>query len=371
MKKLCKKPVVSIVVVNHNGKGYLKDCFDSLLNLDYPKDKLELIMVDNCSQDGSVDFIKKYYPGTIVVENEVNNYCRANNLGIKQTKSDFVALLNNDTKVERSWLEELIKIIGQDEKIATVGSKVLFIDGKINSTGHVELPKYYWADRGFKELEIGQYNKVEEVDSVSGAACLFRRKYLETIGLFDEDFQMFLEDVDISIRLKNRGWKIIYCPDSIVYHVFHGTAGYDKVNFYTERNRLLLLAKHYPQKLADALFGNGYFTVLNNKTESIKILNDVFTKLVKHNNIETISPLFQSIFESLNKILNLEKHHLIKQKNSLEYLISQKDEEISQGKCLLKQKDTEIDNLKEKRDAKILDLRNKISQIYQPITKIN
>jgi hypothetical protein len=131
-------PSVSIIVVNYNGKRFLEECFDSIFSLSYPKEKLEVILVDNGSTDGSLDLVKDKYPNVLIIQNTVNNYCKANNLGIASSKGKYVALLNNDVKVEKNWLIELIKIMERDERIGAVMGKVLFPDGKIQSTGHYE-----------------------------------------------------------------------------------------------------------------------------------------------------------------------------------------------------------------------------------------
>ncbi len=182
-------PLVSIITVNYNGKHFLKDCFESLYNLNYPKDKLEIFMVDNGSKDNSIDYVKENFPNLNIIINNENNYTKANNLGIRASKGEYIAFINNDVRVDKNWLIELIKVVEIDTNIAGAGSKILFLDGKINSSGHLELPNYYWADRGFKEEDIGQYNETTEVKSITGAACLYKSEYLKKIGLFDEDLE--------------------------------------------------------------------------------------------------------------------------------------------------------------------------------------
>ncbi len=272
-------PFVSIIAVNYNGKRFLKTFFDSISSLNYPKAKLEAIFIDNGSQDDSIGFVKKHYPKTIIIENSVNNYCRSLNLGIEKSKGEFIALLNNDMKVEKRWLMELVKVAEQDCKITSVGSKILFMDGKINSVAHRTLPDFYWTDYGFKEDDIGQYDKIGEVDSICGGAVLHRRKSLIEAGCYDEDFNMYLEDVDISIRLKKLGWKLFYCPKSIAYHEFHGTASDELVESCIEKNRLLFIAKHYPEKIGEELAGKGYFSIhtnINNRNDIYNVLPLVF-----------------------------------------------------------------------------------------------
>jgi GT2 family glycosyltransferase len=129
-------PQVSIITVNFNGKKYLKRFFDSLFKLNYPKDKLKVIFVDNLSTDNSVAMVRKNYPQVKVISNDVNNYCKANNLGIRASATELVALVNNDTKMDKDWLMELVRVISQDRKIACVGGKILNMKGVIQNAGH-------------------------------------------------------------------------------------------------------------------------------------------------------------------------------------------------------------------------------------------
>ncbi|MFH0826898.1 MAG: glycosyltransferase, partial [Candidatus Omnitrophota bacterium] len=272
-------PFVSIVTVNYNGKQLLKNCFDSLSGLDYPKDRLEIFMVDNASRDGSVDYVKKQYSNVQVLKNNINNYCKANNLGIVNSKGEYVAFLNNDTKVDQGWLMELIKVINSDQEVGAVGSKILYMDGKIQSAGHIEYPNYYWADRGRLEEDGKQYNKIEEVSSISNCSALYRRKAIAQAGTFDEDFNMYMEDVDMAFRLRHKGWKILFVPKSIIYHALHGTKQKsEEKDYFITRNRLLFIVKHYPEKLAESISGFGQIIEFSN-ADFQKILASISNKL--------------------------------------------------------------------------------------------
>jgi GT2 family glycosyltransferase len=352
---------------------------ESLSSIDYPKRCLEIILVDNCSTDGSVDLIKDKFSNVKIISNEVNNYCRANNLAIKKARGEFICLVNNDVKFDKNWLSELIKAMLNDKKAGAASSKILFEDGLIQSTGHYRFPNFYWADRGFREQDLGQYEKAEEIKSLSHCACIYRKKCLLDVGALDEDFNMFVEDVDMSIRAGKMGWRLYYVPTSRVYHKFHGTASEDKVAFLCERNRLLLVAKHFPKDLSPALFGKGYFTILNDKNELIKVLPDVFTKLLKEHSRERIIPLLPEIFESFEQILGKEKDHLIKEYYNLKKRITDQDNLISHKEKLIasnintiheqeKKIQAERDLVKEK-DTIVAEVSNeiaaKISQLSQ------
>lgn len=360
-----KIPLVNFITVNYNGSAYLKPLFESLQNLDYPKDRIEVTMVDNGSKDDSVEFVKKYFPDVRILINGTNNYCLANNLGIRQAKGKYIALINNDLTLDKLWLKEILKIMEQDEIIGAATGKILFPDGKLQSTGHCEFPNSYWCDRGFKEEDRNQYDALLEIPSISNCATIYRRSCLLDTGPLDEDFNMFLEDVDISIRAKEKGWRLIYVPTGIAHHKFHGSIEDEKANFYLERNRLFLIAKHYPQKLNDALFGKGYFNVSeDNKPDQSMQLNTIIpqlaNKLFKHHSKESVLPVLEGLFNNFKKMIDFDKHRLVQR---LDYEMNKsvkKDEAIQ---SLNKNLDLQYINIES--------LSNEIRQRDQQLQNIN
>ncbi|MFH1783007.1 MAG: glycosyltransferase [Candidatus Omnitrophota bacterium] len=345
-----KLPLIDVVTVNFNGKKHLKPLFKSLSNLNYPKERMHIIMVDNGSTDGSVEYVKKSYSNVKIVRNDLNNFCKANNIAIKQSKAEFVALVNNDTVVDKNWLIELVKVAQLDNRIGVVTSKILFLDGRLQGAGHVALPNFYWADRGFREKDKGQYDEVEELSSVSHCSVLYRRKCLNDDGLLDEDFEMYMEDMDMSIRMRSKEWKMFYAPKSVVYHKVHGTATEAEVCYFCERNRLLLIAKHYPDRLATELYGKGYFTTLNSKKDVASMLSSVFIKLLKSHNNNVVLSLTTELFTELDKILNLEKDDLLKQLEMLRDSISEKERLISEKDGFIQARSGELPTLKQELD---------------------
>ncbi|MCM8797108.1 MAG: glycosyltransferase [Candidatus Omnitrophica bacterium] len=354
-------PKVSIIIVNRNGKHFIKDCFDSLLMLQYPGEKPEVIMVDNDSHDGSLHFVKRNYPRVKTIACKDNNYCRSLNLAIQASSADFVVTLNNDTRVDAHWLTELMVVALKDKKIAGVGSKILFFDGKINSVAHKALPNYYWSDFGFQDADRGQFNTMAEVESICGASSLYRKACLEEVGLFDEDFEMYIEDVDLNMRLRNKGYKIYYAPKSIVHHKYHGTAGDDFTVFHVERNRLLFIAKHFPDRLGEALMGSGYFTVpesLDRERDIYNVLPQVLAKLYRHHQTE-FTRYFPDLCAGLKRIANLEKDRLIQfvEKERERYAHSQADiatlQKLSkEQETLLREKGLELNQIQNELNAK-------------------
>ncbi len=316
-------PLVSIVVVNYNGRKYLKKCFGALLKLNYPGNKIEILMVDNCSDDDSVNFVKKNFPKVKILKNDINNYARANNLGAKKAKGDFIAFINNDVQVHRNWLVELINVMHREKRLGIAGGKILFIDGRIYSTGHEEYPNFYWGDRGFRHEDKGQYEHIEEVPSLCGAAVLFRKSCLDEIGLFDEDFIMYLEDVDICFRCSKNKWKVLYVPKSIAKHHFRGTSRAELVRYFSERNRLLLITKHFPMQLGEALYGKGYFTGGENNIYDIFPL--IFKKLLESQSMDAIKANLPVIFKNIQNISVLEKSILMDEIGKFKDIITHKE----------------------------------------------
>ncbi len=139
-------------------------------------------MVDNCSKDDSVRYIEKHYPEVKIIKSDINNYCHSNNLAINKAKGKHVALINNDIKADKYWLKELVSVMESDRTIGAVGSKILFMDGRIQSVGHDEHPDFYWIDRGFWEKDKRQYDRIREVSSICACAVLYRKECLEDVG---------------------------------------------------------------------------------------------------------------------------------------------------------------------------------------------
>ena len=307
-----KQPLVSIITVNYNGKKLIGECLDSLFSMNYPKNKFEVIVVDNHSSDNSVKFIKANYKKVNIIENELNNYCQACNRGIRKAKGEFICLLNNDVKVKKDWLWELIKVMKRNNAIGAVTGKLLKEDGTIQNAGLYELPNFYWEERGAGK-ENKRYNTITEVDAISGACVLYRRKALGQVGLLDEDFVMFGEDVDMSFRLKKKRWKLIYVPKSVAYHKLHGSCDEKFARDFIERNRLLFIAKHYPFKLTDALLGSGHFIINEENKNSGRLFDlmpDVFMKLSTEHGQQAIKKVIKNLFGELKKIVNYENKKL-------------------------------------------------------------
>jgi len=302
-----KLPSVSVIIPSHNGKHLLKKCLPSLRKLDYPQERVEIIVVDNASRDGTEAFLGNSGYSVKTIQSGVNHYCLAINLGLNAASGDYAALLNNDTEVDPKWLRELVNVIHKNPKVGAVGSKVLLRDGTIHTTGHYEQPNFHWGDRGFQEEDKGQYETVKEVPSLCGVAILFRKACIEDVGQFDERFVAYYEDVDYSLRCIQKGWKLVYVPKSIVHHDFHATAskleqgGMPFSRYYTERNRLLLLAKHSPDKLPEAISTFSHFYV----EKDYRVLYDslpVILSVLFDNPPHDLQTILERLFVNLRRI---------------------------------------------------------------------
>jgi hypothetical protein len=248
------KPRVSVIVLNWNGKHFLEKCLDSLLNQDYTN--FEVLLVDNGSTDGSVEFVKeKFGKNTnlkVIALKKNYGFSKGNNIGIKYAQGDYVIILNNDTVVKPNWLIELVSVMESDAKIGAAQSRLLSLADKrtIDSAG--DFVDYYGLSirRGsWGEEDKGQYDRIEEIFSARGAALIVRSKILVEIGAFDADFFLSYEDMDLYWRIRLNGYKIVFVPKSRVYHIGGATTISSSVNvFHNEKNRLSTLLKNMPRK---------------------------------------------------------------------------------------------------------------------------
>ena len=241
--------LISVIVLNYNGKGFLNSCLSSLASQTYSD--FEVIVVDNGSRDGSPEYVKENYPWVRLAKNDENlGFAGGTNVGIRAAKGEFVITLNNDSRADSRFIEELIKPMA-DPEVGVCAAKMLFPDGRINSAGICISRSGAAWDRGMFEPDRGQYEFVEEVFGACAGAALYRREMLDEIGLFDEDFFLYLEDVDLAFRARLAGWKCLYVPGARVIHHHGGTAGVgsDLAVYYGNRNIVWYPIKDFPFRL--------------------------------------------------------------------------------------------------------------------------
>lgn len=243
------KPLISIVIVNWNGMRFLPECLGSIFR---ETASFEVVLVDNGSEDGSVSFVKKEFPAVKVIEESENlGFAKGNNIGIAEAKGKYILTLNNDTVLEKGFLERLERAAeSTDETTGMWAVKILSFDKKtIDSVGGLLIYRDGLAKgRGRLEKDTGQYDTHEEVFIPSACAGLYRKSMLDAIGAFDEDFFAYCEDTDLGLRARLAGYKTVNVPEAIVYHHYSGTTGRytPRKAFLVGRNQIWLAIKNLP-----------------------------------------------------------------------------------------------------------------------------
>lgn len=277
---------VAVIIINYNGEKDTLECLNSLKKIIKNAYELVVFVVDNGSnskfkvqsslfaREASKVFELK------IIRSEVNlGFSGGNNLGIHhaiQNKADYILFLNNDTLVHKNFIIELLKVIKQDPRIGIAVPKIYFERGyefhkdlyKSNDLGKVlwyaggvmDLRNVIGHHRGVDEVDNGQYDKEQEIDYATGCCILIKKEILEKIGLFDEKYYLYYEDSDLSQRVRQIGYKIVYVPKAIIWHKNAGSAGGSGSNlqdYFITRNRLLFGMRYAPLKSKIALIREG------------------------------------------------------------------------------------------------------------------
>lgn len=253
-------PFFSVIVLNWNGRELLTECLDSVRAQTFRA--FELIVVDNGSTDGSPELLRNRWDeeARIVALSANLGYAGGNNAGIRAARGRYVVLLNNDTAVDPGWLDALSRAAHRHPDAGMFTPKVLnyFRRDEIDNTGHVLYPDGLARGRHRLEKDDGRFDEEGEALWPSGCAGVYRREMLDEIGLLDESFFAYGEDVDMGLRARWAGWSCYYVPEAVVYHKYSATTGAyvpQKV-FLVERNRLWILLKNFP--LRDILVAPWY-----------------------------------------------------------------------------------------------------------------
>lgn len=215
----------TIIIPNFNGKTLIEECLNSLKKQTF-KD-FETLVVDNHSDDGSQELIKNKFPNVKIIELDKNHgFAKAINYGVKNSSTKYVVFLNNDTFVDKDWLKYLIEEIEKRPKVASVNSKIMnyFEKQKIDGIG-ISLNEVGQAiSIGWGEKDSGQYENPFYIFGATGGASIFRREIFVKVGMFDENYFMYSEEVDWAFRAQFLGYKSLYCPKAIVYHKHKSTS---------------------------------------------------------------------------------------------------------------------------------------------------
>lgn len=249
---------VSVIILNFKVCEQAIKCAESVRASDY--ENLEVIIVDNNSQDG-IDEAAKKLPWVVFIQSGDNlGYTGGNNLGIKQALkdgADYVFILNPDMVIDKKAISFLVKAVERDE-LGIVGPKVLFADKKTIwfAGGTFDKANVLGSHRGVDEEDQGQYNQEEETDYVTGGAIFVQSQVFEKIGFFDDEYFLYYEDSDFCFRAKKAGFKVVYVPSAVVYHANAQSSGLGSLlqDYYITRNRMLFASKFLPLRTRFALF---------------------------------------------------------------------------------------------------------------------
>lgn len=253
---------LAIVIVTWNNEKEISKCIESVIAQNFADSKI--LLIDNNSSDKTVSIVKENFPNIEIIELDTNIFLTGgNNLGIEymveKYSPEYVMVLNPDTYMGEAMIEELIGRISKDPQIAAIGPKVLFWnnenEGLINSAGLIYDGFMQAYDRGFLEEDSGQYDKEEFVPAVTGACIVYRTSVLQEVGLYDTRIKLYLDELELAIRIRKAGFKILYFPTAKLGHSYMASSS-SNTNIDKEKQKkrawLIIALKHYPlaQKLS-------------------------------------------------------------------------------------------------------------------------
>jgi GT2 family glycosyltransferase len=253
---LTNLPKVAIVILNWNGKNYLEKFLPSVVATDYSN--LEIIIIDNGSTDDSITFLREKYSSVRIIGFEKNNgFAGGYNAALKQVTADYFALLNSDVEVKKDWIQHMVAMLESDELLAACQPKILsYKNRKLfeyagAAGGWIDKFGYPFA-RGrifdICEEDHGQYDDPGLIFWASGAALFVRAEVFRQVKGFDEYFFAHQEEIDLCWRIQYLGYRLISCPQAVVYHVGGGTLprGNTRKTYLNFRNNLIMLGKNLP-----------------------------------------------------------------------------------------------------------------------------
>lgn len=306
-------PKISVIIVNFNGKILLERCLESLFKVHY--ENFEVILVDNNSTDGTIEFVTKKYPSVIVIKLDSNKgFAEPNNIGSKIAKGDYLLFLNNDTVVTPNFITELVNEIEKDKKIAICQSLLLKPDGSIDSSGD-------FIDKlGVVYNSKTKTSKKREISSARGASMLIRKTIFEQLDGFDERFFVSFEDVDLGWRAWILGYRVILIPKSIVYHYGGTTVKKIKseIAFHGFKNQLSMKITNFEPVLAIKNLTKFFFIYGSRELKiwfDYKIHGMTNQSSTKYENNIAPKPNFKIIFNSIWWIICNQRYLINKQRN--------------------------------------------------------
>jgi GT2 family glycosyltransferase len=240
-------PLISIIILNWNGRRFIENCLNSVRETTYPN--IEIIVVDNGSTDGSDKIVENKFTDVRLIRTNNNlGFAAGNNVGIDMSEGDYIILLNYDTYVDPNWISELLNIATDDPLVGIAGCKIYFSDTNIIQHAGARIEEDgRCCHYGYNEEDKGSYDYIRDVDYVTGAAILISRACLQKVGPLDPIYFMYYEEVEWAIKAKKLGFRVVYVPKAIIHHYENAGLGgkterYHKLN---TRNRYRFLIKNY------------------------------------------------------------------------------------------------------------------------------
>lgn len=247
-----KKPLVSIIIPHWNGVELLRTCLPSLKNQSFKM--FEVLIVDNGSTDNSISFVKNFYPEVKLIKLKKNSgFAKAVNQGITKALGEYLFLLNNDTELDINCLEHLLMAAENHPEVGFITAKVLnyFKRNLIDTTGDLIDAVGHLHSRAFNKKDLLKHNKADYLFAASGGSTLFRRNFFSKVGLFDEEYFLYMEDADLCLRAQLLGFKGWYEPKAVIYHRRMATSSKNMAFVECEcfKNMAMTIIKNFPTAL--------------------------------------------------------------------------------------------------------------------------
>ena len=310
-------PLVSIVSINYNQSGVTLDFLKSVYQISYPN--YEVIIVDNASPNDTPDLIKEKFPQVKLIKSEKNlGFAGGNNLGILASKGKYILFINNDTEVEKDFLEPLVDAFEKDSSLGMASSKILFFNSPGKNTlqyaggTKINYTKGTGKFIGYGEPDTGKY-KTAYTELIHGAAVMVPRKLMQTVGVWPDMYFLYYEEIDWSEHFKKSGYKLKYIAESKVYHkesMSIGKATTLRV-YYMNRNRLLFTRRNASgfSKIKAVL----YFSLTSLPKSSLYFLYKVKFSL--------LAALWKAVFWNITHLSNLKQSPKLTVKDDNEMII--------------------------------------------------
>jgi GT2 family glycosyltransferase len=256
---------LSIIIVNYNTKKLLGETIQSVIDT-VASIKYEIIVVDNASIDGSIEMVKKQYPQVNLIENKDNlGFPKANNIGIKKASGRYILLLNSDTKVLKQCFDKCLDYMDMNLKVGALGCKLLLASGELDHACKrgfptpeaslyyiLKLHKLFPSNKRFGQYTLNYLpiDEINEVDALTGAFIMVRKEVINKVGLLDETYFMYGEDLDWCYRIKEAGYKVIYYPEAVTIHYKGGSSKRKRYKTIYEFHRAMYIFynNHYRNK---------------------------------------------------------------------------------------------------------------------------